>query len=114
MNFKTMQEAYDNRHPVEQDEDFYTYEEAFEVAQDEFLKNPDVLLEFFADISADPVRNVYHEVSDEDSNAHLLAVIINGFDPDACDARYILRERIVKAYADEIRQAANDLVGERK
>lgn len=117
MNFQTMQEAYDNRHPAEEDEERYTYEEALELAQDEFLKSPEILLEFLADLTDTvngKVGRVLDGVSDDDSNAHLLAVILNGFHKDVISARSILRERILATYADEIKEAARDMVGELK
>ena len=114
MNFQTMQEAYDNRHPAEEDEERYTYEEALELAQDEFLKSPEIMLEFLADMVNDKVGRIYDEITGDESNAHLMAVILNGFASAASDAGFILKERILAAYADEIKEAARDMVGELK
>ena len=112
MSFTSMQKAYDNRFPEE--DEFYTADEALEMAQDEFLQNPDVLLEFFANISDEPVGRIYDEVTGDESTAHLLAVIINGFDSQAEDARYVLKERILKSYEDEIKELARSIEGTRR
>ena len=114
MNFQTMQEAYDNRHPAEEDEERYTYEEALDVAKDKFLETPEILLEFLADMVGDKVGRVLDGASENHSNAHLMAVILSGLDRDALSARFILRHRIWDVYADEIKEAARDMVGELK
>lgn len=114
MNFKTMQEAYDNRHP-EDDSEFYSYEEAVEAVTDKFLQTPEIWVEFLANNCSEPVGNVLiDEVTMESTSSHLMAVILNGFDSSAQEARYILRHRIVDAYLDEIKQEALWLVGNKK
>ena len=112
-DFNAMQKAYDNRFPEEEDE-FYTAEEAQDLAEEDFLQNPEVLLEFFANIPDEPVGRILDEVTGDESTAHLLAVVINGFDYGANDARHFLKERILAAYSDEIKQRAKEIEGTKK